>query len=53
MIYLTKILQQDQAVAETYIYAFAMVNYFTPIIGAIIADVYLGRYWFVIQLVSL
>lgn len=47
-LYLTSVLRFDDADASSIYYAFKMSAYFLPLIGGIIADRWLGKYWTIV-----
>ena len=49
-IFFTKFLNMQEHTATAYYHGFAMLCYFTPILGAILADGYIGLYKTIISL---
>ena len=47
ILYLTTWLNMDNSTATSIFHAFVVLCYFSPLLGAIIADGYLGKYKFV------
>jgi POT family proton-dependent oligopeptide transporter len=47
-LYLTTVLRFDDADASSLYYAFKMSAYFLPLLGGIIADRWLGKYWTIV-----
>ena len=44
VLYLKNVLGFDENQSTVYYHAFAMLCYFTPVFGAILADTYLGKF---------